>query len=199
MQGLPKYFSAISAKPWPVNLRAAFVSSKGKLLLELVEMLSGKALSVKVGCVWLASSQASPDHVYRQVVPCCLGGAAFRCTVIYGVMHNVLINSWCCSHHDGFIQASRPSANKVEAAQQLVVMYDSVLRALRIQGAMLGAVKPDMLIDQADFDRLMEARTAAAAGNEEEEEALDTWAALESAFDVHAAQAWNTVLLQVSH
>ena len=87
----------------------------------------------------------------------------------------------------------------MEAAQQLVVMYDSVLKALRAQGAMIGAIKADMLIDQADFDQLMEARTAAAAGNEEEEEALDSWAAMEAGFDVHAAQAWNSLLLQVIH
>ena len=49
IQGLSKYLSAVSAKPWPANLRAAFVSSKGKLLLELVEMLSGRPFSVKVG------------------------------------------------------------------------------------------------------------------------------------------------------
>jgi hypothetical protein len=91
----------------------------------------------------------------------------------------------------------KAATNKTEGVQQLLVLYDTLLSFLKAAGAMLAAVQPEMLLEQADFDLLMEARTAAAAGNEEEEEALDRWCHLEECFDILAAQAWNTVFNQV--
>lgn len=94
-------------------------------------------------------------------------------------------------------QVPKAATNKTEGVQQLLVLYDTLLSFLKAAGAMLAAVQPEMLLEQADFDLLMEARTAAAAGNEEEEEALDRWSHLEECFDMLSAQAWNTVFNQV--
>jgi hypothetical protein len=51
---------------------------------------------------------------------------------------------------------------------------------------------------QSDFHRVMEARTASAAGSPEQEEALELWSPVELNFESYSAQAWNCVLLQVS-
>lgn len=56
--------------------------------------------------------------------------------------------------------------------------------------------KPEYLLPEANFTKLMEDRTAAAAGNSELEE-LECWAAVEAGFRMYLAMAWNTVLLQV--
>jgi len=52
---------------------------------------------------------------------------------------------------------------------------------------------------QSDFHRVMEARTASAAGSPEQEEALELWSPVELNFESYSAQAWNCVLLQVRH
>eukprot|EP00775_Hariotina_reticulata_P012144 gene12144-12282_t len=123
-------------------LRHALRSSKGKQLLELVELLGGKAVSRK------------------------------------GL-------------------SSKPSVNKAEAVQQLLLLYDATLNHLRQHGALVNAVKPEYLLEENDFHRVMEARTAAAAGSPEQEEALELWSPVELNFELYSAQAWNCVLLQV--
>lgn len=47
-QGMCRYLSAVTCKPYGPDLWKALGASKGKLLLELVEVLGGKAVSVKV-------------------------------------------------------------------------------------------------------------------------------------------------------
>lgn len=86
---------------------------------------------------------------------------------------------------------------KVTPVQQLLAVYEAALTHLQAQGALLNSVKPEYLLPEADFTKLMEDRTAAAAGNPEEEERLDYWAAVEASFGAYSAMAWNCVLLQV--
>ena len=62
----------------------------------------------------------------------------------------------------------------------------------------MNAVKPEYLLPEADFTKLMEDRGAAAAGNPDMEEQLDYWAAVEASFGAYSAMAWNCVLLQVT-
>jgi hypothetical protein len=52
-QALGRYLSAVTCKPWPQDLRGAMAASRGKLLLELVEALSGRAVPVKVRFGWV--------------------------------------------------------------------------------------------------------------------------------------------------
>jgi hypothetical protein len=54
-QALARHLSAITCKPWPGDLRKALAGSRGKLLLELIETLGSKAVSVKVWVLtWMA-------------------------------------------------------------------------------------------------------------------------------------------------
>jgi hypothetical protein len=46
---LPRFLAAVTCRPWPGDVRAAMTSSRGKLLLDLIETLGGKAVSAKVG------------------------------------------------------------------------------------------------------------------------------------------------------
>jgi hypothetical protein len=79
-----------------------------------------------------------------------------------------------------------------------VALYEAALAHLRVQGALVNAVKPELLLEGPDFDRLSEARGAAAAGDAAAEEALEAaWGDMEARFDELAARAWSTVLLQV--
>ncbi|KAF6261116.1 hypothetical protein COO60DRAFT_1637017 [Scenedesmus sp. NREL 46B-D3] len=124
------------------ELRGSMRASRGKLLLELVETLGGKPVSMK------------------------------------------------CA-------ASRKPGNRVEAAQQLLAMYEAILAHLRAHGALVNAVKPEYLLDPADFELLMQARSAAAAGNPDQEAAQELWDPVEQGFGAYSARAYNCVLLQV--
>ena len=93
--------------------------------------------------------------------------------------------------------SKKTSGNKTEAAQQALAVYEATLNHLRTHGGLVNSVKPEYLLDSEDFDRIMEARTAAAAGNPEQEQALELWAPVEQSFGVYSTQAWNTLLLQV--
>lgn len=89
------------------------------------------------------------------------------------------------------------AATKADAARQQVTLYEAALSHLATAGALVNSVKPELLLDSQDFDRLADARGAAAAGDAAAEEALDAWADMETRFDELAARSWNTVLLQV--
>lgn len=106
-----------------------------------------------------------------------------------------------CSVYANILQgaaAGKGSAGgkKVDQVQQLLAVYDAALTHLQAQGALLN-VKPECLLPEADFTKLMEDRAAAAAGNPDMEEQLDYWAAVEASFGAYSAMAWNCVLLQV--
>ncbi len=51
------------------------------------------------------------------------------------------------------MQVSKLSSNRKEAAEQLLGAYDAALTFLRAHGALLNAVKPEMLLDLEDFKR----------------------------------------------
>lgn len=89
-------------------------------------------------------------------------------------------------------------SNKASPVQQLLAVYEAALAHLRAQGALLNTVKAEYLLPEGDFVQLMEGMAAAAAGNPEQEDALDYWAAVETSFGAYSAMAWNCVLLQVS-
>jgi hypothetical protein len=95
------------------------------------------------------------------------------------------------------VASRKPSSNKAEAAQQLLATYEAILAHLRAHGALVNAVKPEYLLEPADFELLMEARSASAAGNPEQETAQELWAPVEQSFGEYSARAWNCVLLQV--
>jgi len=44
--------------------------------------------------------------------------------------------------------SSKPSANKAEAAQQLLLLYDAILNHLRQHGALVNAVKSEYLLEE---------------------------------------------------
>ena len=50
---------------------------------------------------------------------------------------------------------ARLPGNKKEAAEALVGMYDALLVFLKSHGALLNAVKPEMLLDAEDLDRCL--------------------------------------------
>ena len=88
-------------------------------------------------------------------------------------------------------------ASKLDPVQQTLAVYEAALNQMRAQGALLNAVKPEYLLPEGDFQKLMEDRAAAAAGNPELEDALDYYAAVEASFGAYSAMAWNCVLMQV--
>lgn len=94
--------------------------------------------------------------------------------------------------------SAKPTAgSKADPVQQLLVVYEAALNHLTSQGAVLNAVKPEYLLPVADFHKLVEDRTVAAAGNPDLEDALDYCAAVETSFGAYSAMSWNCVLLQV--
>jgi hypothetical protein len=95
------------------------------------------------------------------------------------------------------VASRKPSGNKVDAAQQVLTTYEAILAHLRAHGALVNAVKPEYLLEPSDFELVMEARSAAAAGNPEQEAAQELWAPAELSFGAYSARAWNCVLLQV--
>lgn len=123
----------------PSRLPQQLVRSRGKLLNELVEALSGRPLPAKV---------------------------------------------------------AKLSNNKKEAAEQLLAQYDAALLHLRAHGALLNAVKPEMLLDVEDFQRLLAARGNSAT-TAEQLAAVEGWENLQENFETISPQAWNAVLLQV--
>lgn len=50
-------------------------------------------------------------------------------------------------------QVTKFSNVKRDAAEQLLGFYDAALGFLRAHGALLNAVKPEMLLDREDFER----------------------------------------------
>ncbi len=45
------------------------------------------------------------------------------------------------------------SSNRKDAAEQLLGAYDAALTFLRAHGALLNAVKPEMLLEEEDYQR----------------------------------------------
>jgi hypothetical protein len=109
-----------------------------------------------------------------------------------------MTSDWPWSDLQGAAAGKSPSGGgKVDPVKQFLAVYEAALIHLQAQGALLNSVKPEYLLPEAEFTRLMEDKTAAAAGNPEEEEQLDYWAAVEARFGAYSAMAWNCVLLQV--
>lgn len=50
-------------------------------------------------------------------------------------------------------QVAKLSSNKKEAAKQMLAQYDAVLLFLKSHGALLNAVKAEMLLEEDDFVR----------------------------------------------
>ncbi len=73
-----------------------------------------------------------------------------------------------------YVQVSKLSSVKREAAAQLLAQYGRVLTHLRCAGALLGGVRPEMLLDEDDLERVLEARDAAAA-SEADADAVEAW------------------------
>jgi hypothetical protein len=98
------------------------------------------------------------------------------------------------------VAPSKPGAGggtKADAARQLLATYEAALSHLRSQGALVNAVKPEHLLTGPDFDQIMEARSAAVAGDAAQEAAQEAeWGDLEARFDELASRAWGTVLMQ---
>jgi hypothetical protein len=81
--------------------------------------------------------------------------------------------------------AARTSANKAEAANNLLTQYEALLVHLRTSGAAVNAVKPEYLLTSEAFDLVLDkrAQVALAESPEAEEELLDAW-------QVGGAAAW---------
>lgn len=184
-------------------LRQWLLSSRGKGLLELIEAMGGKPVSLKVRAspgfccnfTWRGKSKTR-QLMNKARVPCTGGG--IQGAEVLARAECALTSSWLWSGMQGAAAGKSPSGGgKVSPVQQLLAVYEAALTHLQAQGALLNSVKPEYLLPEADFTRLMEDRTAAAAGNPEEEEQLDYWAAVEASFGAYSAMAWNCVLLQV--
>jgi hypothetical protein len=52
-----------------------------------------------------------------------------------------------------FAQVAKLSSNRKEAAEQLLGAFDAALVFLRAHGALLNAVKPEMLLELDDFNK----------------------------------------------
>jgi hypothetical protein len=63
-------------------------------------------------------------------------------------------------------------------------------------GALLNAVKPEMLLDLEDFGRILTARDSNAS-SEHEKEGIALWGEVELNFATISAQAWNMLIFQV--
>lgn len=50
-------------------------------------------------------------------------------------------------------QVAKLSSNRKEAAKQMLAQYDAVLLFLKRHGALLNAVKAEMLLEEDDFVR----------------------------------------------
>ncbi|GAX74871.1 hypothetical protein CEUSTIGMA_g2317.t1 [Chlamydomonas eustigma] len=120
------------------NISGQMVASKGRLAIDIVELLSGKSIPKKV---------------------------------------------------------AKFSNNKTEAAEQLLGVLDSLLVFLKAHGALLNAVKPEMLLDLESFEKIMTARTHKVK-TAEESASLGLWDDVELNFNTISAQAWNMVILQ---
>ncbi|MEW5300161.1 MAG: hypothetical protein WDW36_003110 [Sanguina aurantia] len=138
-RNLTRYLHATSSKAPLGDLRRQMLASRGKLLAELVESLSGKPVPGKV---------------------------------------------------------AKLSSNKKEAAKQMLAQYDAVLLFLKRHGALLNAVKAEMLLEEDDFVRVLNDRTNQSSGVEETE-AVDLWGDVEQNFDAVSNQCWTNVMLQV--
>lgn len=193
-------------------LRQWLLRSRGKGLLELIEALGGKPVSLKVRCP--ATHWAHRTHTVawcrqQQRAYCCalIGGLECACNTCdraapqLGETSQALIHTRLCVGARSLQGAAAGKAStggkKVDPVQQLLAVYEAALTHVQAQGGLMNAVKPEYLLPEADFTRLMEDRAAAAAGNPDLEEQLDYWAAVEAGFGAYSAMAWNCVLLQV--
>jgi hypothetical protein len=77
-----------------------------------------------------------------------------------------------------------------------VEQFDAVLVHLKSYGALLNAVKAEMLLDEEDLKRVMAAREARAKGPEELA-SLEAWESLQMNYDQVSIRAWNALLTQV--
>lgn len=133
-----RFLNATSSRGPLEQLLQQLVASRGKLIVELVELLSGKQV---------------PNKQYKN------------------------------------------SANKKEAAENLLSLFDALLVFLKSHGALLNAVKPEMLLEYEDFDRILNARSNQATAPEQLD-AIDLWSDIENNFQTVSAQAWNMVIMQ---
>ncbi|KAL0021413.1 hypothetical protein WJX79_003538 [Trebouxia sp. C0005] len=93
-------------------------------------------------------------------------------------------------------RTSGGGSGRRESAPALLAGYENLLAHLKSQGALLNAVKPELLLDITDF-RLMLAKREAKAVTEADTEALDWWYDLEDDFELLSFKAWNAVIYQV--
>ena len=134
-----RFITATSSRSGLEDLAAQLASTRGKLAIELIELLSGKPVPGKV---------------------------------------------------------AKFSGNRTEAADQLLGLFDQMLVFLKGHGALLNAIKPEMLLEFEDFKRVLDAR-ANKATTEEENEAVGLWEEVELNFSTVSAQAWNMLIFQV--
>ena len=105
----------------------------------------------------------------------------------------------CGSPVPGIPVNSPVPSNPVERAKHLHWLYSTLIAFLTSQGALLGSVEPDALLEFDDFRRwhLIQLRLSGKreARNKEEEERENE--RLRAQFDVLSSQAWTDLLLQI--
>jgi len=137
-RAIARYLEATTGRSLD-KMHSQLLASRGKLLVELVEALSGKPVPGKVG---------------------------------------------------------KLSPNKKDAAGQLLGLFDSILAFLKSHGALLNAVKPEMLLEHEDFTRVLNTRSSKAAEPAELEK-IDMWQDVDENFETVSQQAWNSVIAQI--
>lgn len=170
-------------------LRKTLRASRGKLLLELVEALSGKAVNLKVqdGHIDRINPRI-PSRIFSES----------RCFCSYSTPCIDCMPQVATRQRGSAAHSQRTSpGDRAAAATAALSMTEAVLAHLRSQGGLMNAVGPEMLLDPPDFEALMAMRAASAAGSAEQEARLESWAGVELSFEAYSTRAWNTILLQL--
>lgn len=152
----------------------------GRMLYELVELLAGKPVGRMTGKVRRADTSCNAYVVIflNRRQPGSLTGSV---PPAWCFMMIIPRQNQCHRHHipsththENQPQSSQVTSNKAEQAQAYLTAYDHLLVALRQQGALLNAVKPEMLLEYDDFCRVLNLRSEKAT-TVAEEDAVEGW------------------------
>lgn len=94
------------------------------------------------------------------------------------------------------LKAVHISGSKKEIALQILSLYDWLLTYLKSNGFLLNVVKPELLLDIDDFQRLLQAKSSKVV-TLEDEDLLEHWQKLANNFDWVSSQAWSVLIAQV--
>ena len=132
---MPRFLSAFTCRPWPADLARALAASKGKLLLELIEALSGRPVALKVGM--FVSRHALGAHCVRMPDDGLPASWQAQTNICAAPAHLS-----CC-----VAQGAKPAGkgDKTEGSKALLAMYEAVLAHLKAAGALVNCLRPELV------------------------------------------------------